>query len=372
MQKVCVIGLGAVGLPIALLLANKGFKVIGCDVDLRLVSSLNGGKYVTYENGLQNLLKKALKLHSFTAQDKICVANIYIVAVHTMLKADNSADLSALYKVIISLQDVVKKQNLVIIESTCPIGTISQIRLNSLLAYCPERILPGNIINELINNDRVIGGTEESAKAAKEFYQSFVKGKIITTDARTAEAVKLAENAYRDVNIAFANELSMLADYHSLDSRKIISIANNHPRVNILSPSVGVGGRCLAIDPWYLNLPKITKIIPIAREVNLAKTEWVIKKIKKNITDHDIVACLGMTYKPDIQDIRNSPAYNIIKALGDKVIRVDPYVTDSERLDYALKVADVIVILVAHKIFFDIPKKQLFGKTILDFVGVFS
>jgi UDP-N-acetyl-D-mannosaminuronic acid dehydrogenase len=385
-KSVCVIGLGYVGLPLALVIASSGYKVYGFDIDKQLVQNINLGKVHTNEPGLDHLLNKTLTNKSFVSFSSIVQAEIYIIAVPTMINIDYSPDLSYLYAALQSITTVIKENDIVIIESTCPVGTTEKISnqlyqkcKNICIAYCPERVFPGNVLDELLNNHRVIGGVDlESSHQVAQFYQSFVSGEIKTTDTRTAEAVKLVENAFRDTNIAYANEISILADYWGIDPFELIEIANKHPRVNILKPGPGVGGNCLAIDPWFIHdsAPKSSSLIVTSRKVNLFKTEWVIQKIKMALKHHNknAIACLGFTYKPNVSDIRNSPANDIVRSLekDTKVFKVDPFVPGSYQLSDVIDKVDIIVILVAHDQFLNISYETFKDKIILDFVGILS
>eukprot|EP00919_Chromeraceae_sp_WS-2016_P012098 GHVR01028386.1.p1 GENE.GHVR01028386.1~~GHVR01028386.1.p1 ORF type:complete len:391 (-),score=55.01 GHVR01028386.1:2535-3707(-) len=382
-KKVCIMGLGHVGLPTACILAISGYSVLGVDIDPKVVSYLKSGKLTNLEPNLEKFFKKATQIGNLNVSTQVESADIYIVATPTLLGKKNQPDISCVYESIELIKPYIKRNNLVIIESTCPIGTTETIAkiLNSTysgiyVAYCPERIMPGNIIHELLNNNRIIGGIDiESTNCAVDFYQSFVLGEIEITNSKTAEAVKLAENSYRDINIAYANELSMIAEDIDIDVNHIIRLANKHPRVQILNPGVGVGGHCIAIDPWFLvaSAPKVAFLTSKAREVNTNKTNWVIKKIKQAIKKNNAntIACLGLTYKADTSDTRNSPALDIVHAIEKEnyVLRVDPYVRNTSFIYEALKEADIIVILIAHKEFKDIPSKYFANKVVLNFTG---
>lgn len=377
-KKVCVLGLGRIGLPMALVLQKEGYKITGVDLDPNVLDSIRLKKHSQEEPGILDLLNR----FPFPILQKPVEAEIYLIAVPTPLLNEKRADLSSLHNAIDSLLPILKKGDLVIIESTCPIGTTKRLQKKlpgALLAYCPERVLPGNLLYELIHNDRIIGGVNpEATEIASSFYSTFVKGKLWETDASTAEAVKLAENAYRDVNIAYANELSMIADTHSLSSKEIIQLANHHPRVNILNPGPGVGGHCISVDPYFLmeNASEDMSIIACARLVNEKKKHWVLEKIKKEIKNHQCkkIACLGLTYKPNVQDFRESPALFIMETLAKDypVIPIDPFYEKSPKIEWGIDKADMIVALVAHDVFKDVPQSLLKGKTILDFAGVFD
>ena len=391
-------GLGYIGLPTAALIASKGIKVHGVDVNEKIVETINKGKIHIKEPDLDNLVKKVVEEKFLIADTKPTEADVYIIAVPTPFKNDYEPDLSYVESAIDMITPYLKEGSLIIIESTSPIGTTKkmyerivekrpELKNKIYMAYCPERVLPGKILYELEHNDRVVGGiNKESAKKAKEFYQIFVKGNIYETNSKTAEMCKLVENAYRDVNIAFANELSLICDKAGIDVWELIELANKHPRVNILQPGVGVGGHCIAVDPWFLikAFPNESKLMKTAREVNLYKTEWVIDKIKKAIKEFEKnygrkpkVACLGLTYKPDVDDLRESPALYITEKLieeGYNIYPVDPLIKDFDKFKvYDLDVvdnADIVVILVGHKLFKDINKDKLKYKIVLDFCDI--
>lgn len=387
MQKhVCVTGLGNIGLPTACLLATSGYSVLGVDTDSQVVARLELKDTNLLEPNLKHLLVKALEQGTLKISTKPNSAHIHIIAVPTFLKSNREPDLSCLFAAIDAIKPYLRAHDLVLIESTCPIGTTDTIaralRVNCpgvFVAYCPERGLPGNILHELLHNDRTVGGFDDLSKAhALDFYRSFTKGEVVTTDTRTAEAVKLAENSYRDINIGYANELSMIADQLNLDINEVIRLANRHPRVEILKPGVGVGGYCITTNPWFLasSAPMLANLIVKAREVNTQKTDWVIQKIKIAIQERGAhtVACLGLTYKPNVSDIRESPALTIVKALEKeiKVLRVDPYVPETVPLYDALAAAQIVVSLVAHSQFLNIPSDYFVEKLVLDFAGVLS
>ena len=299
MKKCCIFGLGYIGLPTAAVLANSGFKVIGVEVNSEIISKINKGQIHISEKGLEDLVKKAVNEKKLFANKKPIKSDIFIIAVPTPFYRDQSSkikkpNLEYVISAAKSISKVISNNDLVILESTSPVGTtdliadiisketgINKDELN--IAYCPERVLPGNIIEELIQNDRVVGGlNSRSSLLAKDFYKKFCKGKIITTNSKTAELVKLTENSFRDVNLAFANELSIICDHYGIHPKELISIANHHPRVNILTPGCGVGGHCIAVDPWFLiaQLESKTNLIKKSREVNQFKTLWVVEKIK--------------------------------------------------------------------------------------------
>lgn len=382
-KHVCIVGLGHVGLPMACVLATADYIVAGVDIDNKVIERIKSPTFTDSEPRLQDLLLKAIRSGNLEVTTNVTPADIYVIAVPTLLNANNHPDISHVTSAMMAIRPHLRSGNLILIESTCPIGTtesIAQLLSPDIhVAYCPERILPGNTLHELIHNDRIVGGINEtSTQLAAEFYRSFVRGNVLTTHSRMAEAVKLAENTYRDINIAYANELSMIAAHIDLDINELIHLANKHPRVQILNPGTGVGGYCIAVDPWFLvaAAPDIALLTSKAREINMQKSNWVIKKIMDTIEGHksSVVACLGLTYKPDVSDIRNSPALDIVKALEKEieVLRVDPYVPNTLTLTDALICADIIVVLVAHTEFLTIPSSLLVDKKVLDFTGVFK
>jgi len=397
MKKICVIGLGYIGLPTACILSSKGFKVVGVDVNQRLVDDLNQGKIDAPEPGLADLVNSAIKSGNFIAKMSPEKANALMICVPTPLTDDHKADLTYVKNATESILPHLRKGNLVILESTVPPGTTKEILKPILeksglkignelyLAYCPERVLPGNILKELVENDRIIGGiNSKSAESARKIYQSFVKGKIYLTDTTTAEMVKLVENSFRDVNIAFANELSRICDKFNLNVWKVIELANRHPRVNILRPGPGVGGHCIAIDPFFIveKAPEEAKLIKTARSVNDSMPDYIVEKIERAVKEKKIkspvIACLGITYKAGTGDLRGSPALKIVRRLREKGYTVracDPYIKDFTEsplfpLEEAVEGADCIVLLVDHKEFkeIDLDKflKKMRNKIIID------
>ena len=382
MKHVCVVGLGYIGLPTAVLAAAGGFTVTGVDIDPSILESLREGRAHFSEPELGSVLSEVLSQGRLTLRSTPCPADVFIIAVPTPINEDKSADLTAATEAALSIEEHVRPGSLVIVESTVPPTTIECLVLPLLerpdriggrdfhLAYCPERVLPGNIMRELVNNDRVIGGLDrKSAEAAQAFYRRFVSGKIYLTDLRTAELVKLAENAYRDVNIAFANEISLMADRLGLSVWDVIGLANKHPRVNILNPGPGVGGHCVAVDPWFLIewSPDISKLTAAARKLNDSMPEYVASKVGSAVPSGSKIACLGAAYKANVGDTRGSPALQVIYELerrGYVVHVVDPHVTRGngfslQPLDKALEVADCVVLLVDHKEFRELDAGDL-------------
>ncbi len=381
-EKICVMGLGYIGLPTASLLANRGYKVHGVDVVQETVDIINQGKIHIVEPDLDTFVQSAVNSGNLVADTKPVEADIFIIAVPTPFKDGHVPNVDYIVNATKSIAPYVKNENIVILESTSPVGTTDlmeeTLRKEGIdtskihFAHCPERVLPGKIMHELVHNDRIVGGTtKEATKATVEFYKSFVKGEVLQTDARTAEMAKLTENSFRDVNIAFANELSMLSDKFGINVWELIDLANRHPRVNILQPGCGVGGHCIAVDPWFIvdAAKGDAKIIKSAREVNDYKSQWVVEKIKNAALKFENrekrkakVACMGLAFKPDIDDLRESPALYITKRLiseSIKVLAVEPNIksySEFEIVDYkkAIDEADIVVFLVGHKEFKEI------------------
>jgi len=377
--KICVMGLGYIGLPTAALLANKGFEVEGVDINKSIVETINEGNIHIVEPGLDKYVKKAVINKKLHASLQPSIADIFIIAVPTPFHEGFKPNIDYIIEATKAIAPFVRENNIVILESTSPVGTTEKVGQilqaegidisEIFIAHCPERVLPGNIMNELVENDRIVGGIDrQSTIEAIKFYEKFVNGEIFSTDSKTAEMAKLTENSFRDVNIAFANELSILCDNLNIDVNELIRLANRHPRVDILNPGPGVGGHCIAVDPWFIinKDPENARIIKTAREINLYKTEWVIEKIdneaqkleRKNRKKPKI-ACFGLAFKPDIDDLRGSPAMHVartLKSYGYEILAVEPnidYHDDFEIFhhDKAINNADLIIILVAHKEF---------------------
>jgi len=394
MKKICVLGLGYVGLPTASLLANKGYEVAGVDVVESVVEKINSGGVHIVEPDLDVLVRSAVNSGQLKAYTVPQQADIFIIATPTPFKDDHQPDLTYVEAATRALAQVLEEGNLVILESTSPVGTTRRVHdiltkerpdLKSFhVCHCPERVLPGRVLLELVENDRVIGGfDDESTKCAVEFYQEFVRGELLTTDAATAEMAKLVENTSRDVNIAFANELSILCEKEGIDVWELIEIANRHPRVNILRPGPGVGGHCIAVDPWFIisGNREDSRLIRTAREINDSKPDWVIAKVVERAKrfKNPVIACLGLSYKPDIDDLRESPALFITRSLSSMqigtVIACEPNVQavdgiDLVSLDEVLQRADIIVGLVAHRQFISLPLSRLAEKIVFDTCGI--
>ena len=391
-EKVCVIGLGYVGLPTAAILASRGYPVLGVEPKEGARRIIASGKAHIVEPELDMLVEAGVQTERLRVSAAIKESDVFILCVPTPLGEDAKPDLSYVMAATENVATVLKEGDLVILESTSPPRTTELVadtlcRLTGFkpgsfyCAHAPERVLPGKVVQEVVANARVVGGVDEaSTERCARFYSGWVTGEILKTNSRAAETIKLVENSYRDVNIAFANELSMAADELDLDVREIIELANFHPRVNILSPGPGVGGHCIAIDPYFLidAAPNTTPLIAQARRVNQRKVDWVIEKVRERAGDGDIVCLLGLAYKPDSDDLRESPAVAIARKLREefKVNIVEPYLMthpefELTELDEALKNSELIVSLVAHRQFGDLSPDQLSEKKLLDIVGIF-
>lgn len=393
--EVVMIGLGYIGLPTAALIAGKGLQVTGVDVSKEVVNTINKGEIHIVEPDLDGLVHHVVKKGRLKASVKPVEADVFLIAVPTPFKENYQPDLTYVENAITAIIPYLKNGVLVIIESTSPVGTTEKMQERVLksrpelkgkfyMAYCPERVLPGNIIYELEHNDRAIGGINEaSTQKAIAFYKYFVKGELHATNARTAEMCKLVENASRDGQIAFANELSMICDKAGINVWELINLANKHPRVNILQPGTGVGGHCIAVDPWFIvsEFPEESKLMRSAREINNYKTQWVIEKIKNKALAFEIenkrkplIACMGLAFKPNIDDLRESPAVIVVEALekeGLQLLKVEPNLQNGKAeglTDYndAARKSDFVVFLVAHKEFYSLKLTN----QVLDFCGV--
>lgn len=399
-MKACFMGLGYIGLPTAIISSQHGISVCGVDINPKVVEKTNRGELHIVEPGLQDLLKKAVDSKSLVASTTPFESDVYLIVVPTPFKAKHEPDISYVESATKTVIPFLKEGDLFIIESTSPVGTTekmaelifaerSELKGRIHIAYCPERVLPGNVIFELVNNDRVIGGIDDaSADAAAQFYGKFVSGQLHKTNCRTAEMCKLVENSSRDVQIAFANELSMICEKAGINVWELISLANKHPRVNILQPGCGVGGHCIAVDPYFISsaFPNEAKIIAQARNINNYKSEWCVEKAKNAILSFELengkkpqVALMGLAFKPNIDDLRESPAMKIAKHLFAEMPDVKFYIVepnisshpDFDIVDFqtAFEQSDIVVYLTAHKQFFMLPQEAN-DKLILDFCGV--
>jgi UDP-N-acetyl-D-mannosaminuronic acid dehydrogenase len=372
-MKICVIGLGYIGLPTACLFANAGYEVIGVDVNRETIGKLNQEKLPFEEKGLEEIFEKALPNMRFKTRPE--AADVFLIAVPTPLdKEAKMADLRYVREAAKSISNYIKVDNLVILESTVPPGTCERLILPKLknkahLVHCPERAIPGNTIHEMIYNDRIIGSNErESGEHAKELYSSFVKGNMYLTNLRTAEMVKIMENTFRDINIALANEFAQIAEESGVNIWAAIELANKHPRVNILKPGPGVGGHCIAIDPWFLIENSVrSRIVNLAREINDSMPRHVLRLVKAlGIGTHGTITVFGVAYKSDVDDTRETPALKFIKLAENEGYTVkvhDPLVNNFEyeilSLDEAVKDSDCIVIITDHSKFKDIDPGEI-------------
>lgn len=410
--KVSVIGLGYIGLPTAAVLASVGHEVVGIDVNPEVVDLINRGQIHIVETDLADLVQGVVSEGRLRASATAQPSDVFVIAVPTPFKGEHEPDLKYVEQASRSIADELRPGSLVILESTSPVGTTekmaawlaelrsdltfphdSQSQPDINVAYCPERVLPGSIITELVKNDRVIGGmTPHCSSKARRFYETFVRGECFVTDSRTAEMTKLTENAFRDVNIGFANELSLICDQMGINVWELIRLANKHPRVRILNPGPGVGGHCIAVDPWFIvhSAPDKARLISTAREVNDGKPLWVVDKVMKAVNDRLLVvkrvkvACLGLAFKANVDDLRESPALEIVEILSAQsaainLLVVEPFI---ERLPVTLEgkavlaqfedavaEADIVVLLVDHRAFKAIDPSLLSGKVIVDTRG---
>jgi UDP-N-acetyl-D-mannosaminuronic acid dehydrogenase len=418
-NTISVVGLGYIGLPTAAVIASRRKKVIGVDISQHAVDTINEGKIHIVEPELDIVVHAAVKEDYLKATTIPEPADAFLIAVPTPFKGDHEPDLSYIESASKAIAPVLKRGDLVILESTSPVGATEQMAAwlakarsdltfpqshgegsDIRIAHCPERVLPGHVVHELVENDRVVGGmTPACSKAAVELYQIFVQGQCIETSVRTAEMAKLTENSFRDVNIAFANELSIICDPLGIDVWELISLANHHPRVNILQPGPGVGGHCIAVDPWFIvsQSPEQARLIRTAREVNESKPEWVLDKIKlaladvlqlqPNKTARDIrIALFGLAFKADIDDLRESPALSISEQVADThpgtILVVEPNIDTLPKglsgkselvgLDTALQQADIVVMLVDHKEFKAVSLELLDSHKVVDTRGIWT
>lgn len=412
-----VIGLGYVGLPTAALFASRRVRVIGVDVDQNAVDTINAGDVHFKEPELDMLVQAAVRAGMLRATTVPEPADAFLLAVPTPFKEEHRPDLRHVRAAVLSIAPVLSPGTIVILESTSPVGTTDRMvrwlaaarpdlrfpvagsdqEADVQVAYCPERVLPGHVVRELVENDRIIGGiTPACSRRAADVYRICVAGRMHITDARTAEMAKLAENAYRDVNIAFANELSMICDRLGIPVRAMIDLANHHPRVNILQPGCGVGGHCVAVDPWFLvdAAPNDARLIRTAREVNDAKPRWVEAQIKQAVAtlvengreeSGIVVALLGLAFKPNVADLRESPALRVAQALSRqttaRLLAVEPNIDELPPslplaqltdLEAAVARADIICVLVGHRDFATLPPQRLAGKRVVDVTGILT
>ncbi|MCB2088219.1 MAG: UDP-N-acetyl-D-mannosamine dehydrogenase [Sphingomonadaceae bacterium] len=409
--QVCVIGLGYIGLPTAAVIARANCPVLGIDVSEKVVETINRGEIHIEEVDLDGLVRGVVQRGLLKASTQLAPSDVFVIAVPTPFEHDgkHTPDISYVMAATTEIAAVLKKGDTIILESTSPVGTTEKVRdhiaglrpdlklpgLTSdtpdvAIAYCPERVLPGRILEELTNNDRSIGGiTPRCARKALAFYKRFVRGTCVTTDARSAEMCKLVENSFRDVNIAFANELSMISDQMGLDVWEVIRLANRHPRVNILQPGPGVGGHCIAVDPWFIvhGAPEQAKMIKSARDINDAKMHHVVARASELVeaNPNAKVACLGLAFKANIDDFRESPARFVASRLaqqfGERIKIVEPYAAELPKefdgtgaelidIDSALEECGVLIVLVDHDVFRVIPHEERAGAAVYDTRGI--
>ena len=411
-QKVAVIGLGYIGLPTAAVIASRGMQVVGVDTNEGVVKTVATGAIHIAEPDLEGLVQKVVSSGSLVVATKPEQADVFIIAVPTPIDGQNRPDLTSVSAAIDSIAPLLAAGNLVILELTSPVGTTENIAKRIVemrpelsvgtadknggasvsVAYCPERVLPGRILSELVNNDRCIGGvTASCARRAQRFYKSFVRGACVPTTARTAELVKLTENAFRDTNIAFANELSLICDRHSINVWEVIDLANRHPRVNVLRPGPGVGGHCIAVDPWFIidSAPDLARIMKTSREVNDQKVTSTIEQVMALIEEHPYanVACCGLAFKANVDDLRESPALEIAlhlaKKYGSRIKVVEPNLRELPRqfceygaefldIDKAIQSCEVAIILVDHDEFKMVPLAERRHLDVIDTRGIWQ
>ncbi len=407
-RKIEVVGLGYIGLPTAAVFADQGVDVVGVDTKADIVDKVNQGKAHFGEPNLDALVRRVVETKKLRASLEHEEADAYMIAVPTPLRSGHHPDVTYVEAAASAIAPKLKAGDLVILESTSPVGTTEKIsaimaglrpdlsfphqkgELSDIrVAHAPERVLPGRILEEVVNNPRIIGGmTRKCAQLALSLYQIVVKGECHVTNARTAELSKLTENAFRDVNIAFANELSLICDKLGINVWELIRLANLHPRVNVLKPGPGVGGHCIAVDPWFIveGAPDDARLIRASREINDGKPDFVVRKVKQRAGElrQPVIACLGLAYKADVDDLRESPAVEVVRKLGEsklgKILVVEPHVNklphelDSPNLqladfEVAVKSANLIVLLVAHRAFMHVDRDMLKDKFVIDTVG---
>ena len=411
-ETVSVVGLGYVGLPTAAVVASRNVEVVGVEINQSVVERINSGEVHIVEPDLDMLVQATVamgRLRAVTAPER---TQVYVISVPTPFKDEHVPDVSYVRTAVETIAPVLAPGALVILESTSPVGTTEQVvewltiarpdltfpparqgAPDVNVAYCPERILPGAVLRELVDNDRIVGGiTPQCAERAVEFYRIFMRGECLITNARTAELAKLAENSFRDVNIAFANELSLIGDRLDVDVWKLIDVANHHPRVNILRPGPGVGAHCIAVDPWFIvsSAPDEARLIRMARDVNDSKPKYVVERTKKAADrfKNPVIACMGLSYKPDIDDLRESPALDITTDLCDShignILVVEPNVDTMPPAllgkanatfcdaSTAIERADIVLLLVGHRAFKEINRNMLNQKVVIDTQGLFA
>ena len=395
---VCVVGLGYIGLPTAAVLASRGSMVYGCDIRQEVVETINQGRIHIHEPGLDRVVQAVVARKKLVAAREPKCADVFILSVPTPVTADQKPDVSYVEQAAQSIRPYVRPGNLIILESTSPPETTSGVVVKHavphgmvvgrdvFVAHCPERVLPGQILVEVIENDRIVGGvTPACTERARRFYASFVTGEVLPTTSTGAEVTKLVENAFRDVNIAFANELAALCERVGVDPFEVIELANRHPRVNILKPGPGVGGHCISVDPWFLvhAAPDVTPLIRTAREVNDRQPHRVVDKVAAMAAGrkNPVIGCLGLTYKADIDDMRESPSLEVAQLLHERgigqVVCCDPYVSPERfsdlpllSLEDVLEWSEIIVLLTDHQEFHAIPTERLQSKLVLDTRGI--
>ena len=410
-KTISVIGLGYIGLPTAAVFASRGIDVIGVDVSEKTVNTINEGRVHIVEPDLDIVVRGAVHAGKFRATTIAEPADAFLIAVPTPFKGDHEPDLSYVEAAAHSIAKVLKAGDLVVLESTSPVGATEQLsrwlaearpdltfphdyheKAAIQVAHCPERVLPGKVLQELVSNDRIIGGlTPFCTERAQQLYEMIVAGDCIATNARTAEMAKLTENSFRDVNIAFANELSMICDQLDINVWELIRLTNRHPRVNVLNPGPGVGGHCIAVDPWFIvhSAPDKAKIIRLAREINNQKPKFVVKQVRSLAEQFKkpVIACFGLAFKADIDDLRESPALDITEDIAKlqlgEVLAVEPNIkvlpeklsrlgVTLSTVNEALERANTVVILVDHKSFIRIPKEKFATKMVVDTRGLLS
>lgn len=400
-MKACFMGLGYIGLPTSIIAAKHGIDVIGVDINEKVVEVTNQGILHIIEPGMEEMLQEVIATGKFKAYTTPQESDAYFMVVPTPFKGDHEPDVSYVEAATRAVLPYLKEGDLYVIESTSPIGTTEkmadiifterpELKDKIYIAYCPERVLPGNVIYELVHNDRVIGGlTPESTEKAIEFYSQFVQGELHRTNCRTAEMCKLTENSSRDVQIAFANELSLICEKAGINVWELITLANKHPRVNILQPGCGVGGHCIAVDPYFItaDYPAEARIIATAREINNYKSMWCAEKVRSTILEFElknnckpVVAMMGLAFKPNIDDLRESPSSHIVGKVmqicnGASILVVEPNVKEHNvykltPYENAFAKADIVVMLTAHDQFKTLPYDK--NKVILDFCGIYK